>query len=263
MEQKEPLSERLREALPILEALIRLKARTARLDLHEAGEFGSFVYQRILANDEAILRKFRDGSLLVTYLSAVVGRLWLDFLIEKRGKWRPSAAAVALGDVAVALEKLLHRYGCTPREAFERLRSSGLTDASDLELARLAEQLPDRPPLRPEKVPLDSTDLLPSGESADRGLEEAERRRAWAPVRALLWELLGTLSPEDEILIRMRCIDGKKVSTIARALGLEQKPLYRRLERVVADFRKALEARGLGEDEVMRLLQEGAPDDEE
>ena len=263
MEQKEPMSKRLREALPILEVLIRAKALTARLDEEEVKEFRSFVHERILANDEAILRKFRDDSSLETFLSAVVAHLWLDFLIQKRGKWRPSAAAEALGKVAVELERLLHRDRCTPREAFERLRSSRLTDASDLELARLAAQLPDRPPLRPEEVPLDSTELLPSQESADRGVEEAERRRIWEPVRALLREVLGTLTSEDEILIRMRFIDGKKVSTIARALGLEQKPLYRRLERLRADLRQALEERGLGEDEVRRLLQEGAPDDEE
>jgi RNA polymerase sigma factor (sigma-70 family) len=263
MEQKEPPSDRLREALPILEALIRAKARGARLDPDEEDEFGSFVHQRILANDEAILRKFRDDSSLGTYLSAVVGRLWLDFLIQKRGKWRPSSTAVALGEVAEALERLLHRCGCTPREAFERLRSKGLTQASDLELARLAAQLPDRPPLRPEEVPLDSTDLLPAEEWADHGVEEAERRRRWEPVRALLREVLGTLTPEDRLLIQMRCIDKKKISFTARALGLEQKPLYRRVERVVVDFRKALEERGLGEDEVRRLLQEGAPDDDE
>ena len=56
---------------------------------------------------------------------------------------------------------------------------------------------------------------------------------------------LAKMAAEDRLLFRMAFEDGFTVADIARTLGLEQKPLYRRLERLLKQLRAALEAVGI------------------
>jgi DNA-directed RNA polymerase specialized sigma24 family protein len=54
----------------------------------------------------------------------------------------------------------------------------------------------------------------------------------------------------------MRYWEGTSVADIARALGLPQKPLYRRLERALAALRAALEAAGVSRHRTAACLAE-------
>jgi hypothetical protein len=51
-----------------------------------------------------------------------------------------------------------------------------------------------------------------------------------------------------------------KVSDIARTFNVEQKPLYRRLEKILNALRQALERRGVRKEEISGLLD--GPEDE-
>jgi RNA polymerase sigma factor (sigma-70 family) len=51
---------------------------------------------------------------------------------------------------------------------------------------------------------------------------------------------LAALEPEDRTIVELRYREGLSVADVARALGLAQKPLYRRLDRLLAHLRASV-----------------------
>ena len=75
-----------------------------RLRGADAEDFASCVKLRLIENDYEILGGSRARSTLKTYLTAVIQRLYLDYQVQRFGKWRPSALARKLGPVCLRLE---------------------------------------------------------------------------------------------------------------------------------------------------------------
>jgi RNA polymerase sigma factor (sigma-70 family) len=73
----------------------------------------------------------------------------------------------------------------------------------------------------------------------------AEATAHRAMLDAALARALGQLSAEDHVIVRLRFWEGLTVADIARALGLAQKALYRRLDRALATLRARLERDGV------------------
>lgn len=223
----------------------------------DAEDFASWAKLRLIENDYASLRKFRGESAITTYLTVVVASLFRDYRVERWGRWRPSAAAQRRGTLAVRLETLVHRDGYRLEQAAEILRTSGATDLPDRELAVLLAELPPRTPLRPVEVgpePLESTSAgVTADEFVTRDEEERERRAA----SEALSRTLEHLPTEDRLILRLRFWEDMSVADVARALALPQKPLYRRLEQVLAQLRRELEAAGISRERIRELLREG------
>jgi RNA polymerase sigma factor (sigma-70 family) len=76
--------------------------------------------------------------------------------------------------------------------------------------------------------------------------------------RRALARALEALEPQDRRLITLRFQTGLTVADIARASGIDQKQLYRRLGRLLTALRLALEADASVGD-VARRLAEGGP----
>jgi RNA polymerase sigma factor (sigma-70 family) len=217
----------------------------------EAEDFTSWVRMKLMEDDYAVLRKFRGESAVKTYLASVVARSFFDYARTHRGEWRSSAAAERIGEAAKDLERLVYRDGYTLQQAGEKLRTAGRTTLSDAQLARLLEQLPRRTPLRPVEVQPDAVLDATEGDSrADERVVAAERRTQRAEVMKALGQALEELEPEERLIVRMHFRDGLTLAAVARALGLEQKPLYRRVERLRIRLRTLLEDAGLREDDV-------------
>ena len=100
----------------------------------------------------------------------------------------------------------------------------------------------------------DILEALPSGDAADEAAIEGERRRAAARIALALEAQLGSLPAQDRLMLRLRFEDGRTVSQMAAIMRLEQKPLYRRLERLLRELRTGLEDRGVSRAEVQELL---------
>ncbi|HEX2093137.1 MAG TPA: sigma-70 family RNA polymerase sigma factor [Longimicrobiaceae bacterium] len=222
----------------------------------DAEDFASWVKLRLIENDYAAFRKFRGESAITTYLTVVIASLFRDYRVERRGRWRPSAAARRLGPVAVQLEYLVHCAGYRLDQAAQELRTTGETDLSDPDLVRLFAQLPPRTPLRPVEVDPGSLDEIPAAASSDDlvTLHEAEEQRRRA--HQALTRALEGLPDEDRLILRMRFWKEMSVADIARALAVPQKPLYRRVERILAQLRERLEAAGVSREWVRSLLGE-------
>jgi hypothetical protein len=203
-----------------------------------------------IEEEEASALSAADVNVVAQNLFGYQNHLW--------GKWRPSAEARRLGPEAVQLDRLLSRDGYSLREASEILRTNHHVGMSPQELTDLAAKLPPRNLHRriegeEELQSQLSPEMTPAELAVAR--ESAEKRRR---VQGLLLEALATLSPEDRLIAKMRV--QFSVSEIARTLNLEQKPLYRRLEKIFASLRSTLERKGVSAEDIADIHLEHGSD---
>lgn len=221
----------------------------------DAEDFASVAKLKLMEDDYADLRKFRGDCQVTTYLATLVVRRFHEYARERWGRWRHSAAAVREGQLAMDLEMLVSRDGCTLAQAGEQLRNAGKTDLSDAALARLLAKLPVRQPLRATQV-TEPLETAPAAERADAAIGGAELDRQRGTLYAALSRVMEQLPPEERHILRMRFADGRSVADVARALRLEQKPLYRRIDQLRTRLRRDLEHYGVTADDVRELLAE-------
>ena len=246
------------EEIGRIERVVAILCRRHGLRGDDADDFASWIMLRLVEDDYAIVRKFRGESALGTYLTVAVTMLFRDYRVHQWGRWRPSAEARRRGTLAMRLELLVHRDGLALRQAAEQLRAEGMTTLSDRALGALLGALPPREPLRPHMV---DTEVLADAAGvacADELVERADAAARRGRVDAALDDALGQLPDEDRLLVRLRFWDGLSIADVARALALPQKPLYRRLERLMDQLRTRLGAAGLGAEQVRELLDDEA-----
>lgn len=225
-----------------------------RLD-SDVEDFASWAKIQLMENDYAVFRSFRGDADWKTFIATVVVRLSIAYSRKQQGRWRPSAAAVRMGTPVRELEQLVRRDGYTVEQAGEKLRTAGLTNLTDLELARLLESLGQRDPLRPVEVADDPE--LEGAESADRADERVEAAEALterSALKAALLRGMDAMSYEDRMIVWMHYGEGRTLAYVARALNIEQKPLYRRIHKLRDLLRALLEREGVSSLDVRALL---------
>jgi RNA polymerase sigma factor for flagellar operon FliA len=242
--------------LPQIDRAASFIARRHGLSPDDAGDFVAEVRAKFIQAGYEPLRRFRKESSIGTYLAAVVAGIYHDYAAARWGRWRPSAAAQRLGPPAPRLERLVARMGMSLAEAGETLRTAGETQLNDAGLARLLAQLPRGAPLRRVEVGAVVLEGRPSEASDGLGEDAVAQRDR---ILAALNLAVEGLEPDDRLLIRMHFWGGATVQSAARALGVEAKPLYKRLDRLRGQLKLRLEHSGVSGAEVAELLaQESA-----
>jgi RNA polymerase sigma factor (sigma-70 family) len=240
--------------LPRIERIVAAVCHRHRLGAADAEDVASFVKLKLIEDDYGILRKFQNRCRLSTYLTTVIQRLYLDYQVQRWGKWRPSAEARRRGPVAMRLESLLYRDRLPLHEAVEVLRVNFQVEESPEELRRIAEAIPPRVDrLAALGQATDAAAVVPDGEVAVRRAEvqsEAER------LEASLQAALADVPAQDRLAFKLRYVESFSVAEIARRLRVEQASLYRRLEQIQRRMRQHLEARGVRAEHVRELLSE-------
>lgn len=245
------------ENLRTIERVAAFVARRSHLNADETAEFTQEVRVRLLDENYAILRKFEGRSSLSTYLTTCIVRLFHQWRVEQWGKWRPSAEAKRLGDKAITLERLIARDGYTFAEAVKVLTTPAGAQFTVAELEAIYLRLPPRNP-RPVLVADDTLpDAVATEIGADDRVESRDSARAARVASHALDELLTSMDAEDRLILQMRFWDALKVPDIARRLHLEQKKIYKRLDKLFGTMRRALESAGVSKAEVARLLTRG------
>jgi RNA polymerase sigma factor (sigma-70 family) len=243
--------------LATIERIARCVANKYRLNSDEAAEFTQEACVHLLEDDYAVFRKFEGRSSVSTYLHTVIARLYQQWRVEQWGKWRPSAEAKRLGDKAIVLERYLTRDGYTFEEAVRVLTTPSGSQYTIAELEAIYLRLPSRIP-RPVAV---SDELLPesvaSEARADDRIEARDRERVARHIVATLAVLFEAFSPEDQLILEMRFWDGRKVPDIARRVHIDQKKLYKRLEKLFQELRRGLEKAGVSQSDVAAVLCDG------
>jgi RNA polymerase sigma factor for flagellar operon FliA len=236
--------------LPLIERILSIIARRHALSRTDAEDFGAWAREHLIADDYLAIRKFGGRSSLATYLSVVLSNSFHDYRNARWGRWRPSASATRLGPVGVKLEELLYRDGHSVREAAAILQGRG-ANLSDGEVARLAARIPARSSVA--EVGLEAADEASMSSPEASSLSDDD-----AVVIAALRTVMNQLPAEEQVIMRMRFWDEVSVADIARALRLDQKPLYRKLESIQHRLRAALEERGIDRARAAELLAGGS-----
>jgi RNA polymerase sigma factor (sigma-70 family) len=232
----------------------------------DAEDFASIVKLRLVENEYEVLVKFEGRCSIRTYLTVVVNRMFLDFQDQRYGKWRSSAEARRLGPVAVRLERLVYRDGLTFDEAEGVLQTDERVATSREELHAIYVQLPRRPGRHANGGVSYEPSTMSDGPAA---LERAERQELARRTFAVIREVLEHLPAADHVFLRAHFERGLTVAEAARELGEDQKALYRRRDAFLEAARSAVEAKGIGQEDLERLLscadwqEDLSPDDGE
>ena len=243
------------EAKDAIESALRFVSFRRRLGPADFQELRSFVMLKLVENDFGRLRKHQSHGSLPAYLSVVVHRLYLDHQIARWGKWHSSAEAQRRGATAVALERLVYRDGYGIGEAVEHIALRGDSRCTREELLSLAYTLPVR-----HRTRLVSEDQL-RRVATNAPLDPIERRERDVFVDKLQDELVravAALDGDDRLVLEMRYRDRQTVPQIAHTLGLDAKPLYARIRRLLGRVRARMERAGLGGDQAETLVTASA-----
>src|SRR5215213_6080536 len=253
------LEELYHQSLEALPPVLRGLGREKRLSPEEVEDLRSEIQVKLLEDDYRVLQRWDGRSSLKVYLATVVYNLWHDRVRSMKGKVVASAAARRLGPPAKELEVLLGRQGLTFDQAYQAIKPR-FPDLSREEAEAIADQLKPRPGRRfeSEEVVARLPDQEPAG---DERLEQREKLVEKRKALALMGQRLSALPEEDRMLLVRAHAEGVKFSCIARNLGLDQRSLYRRNERLIAKLRTDLEKAGIRWEALSEVLGVDEPQD--
>jgi RNA polymerase sigma factor for flagellar operon FliA len=238
-------------ALPLIDDVAAQVCRRHHLDPADGEDFRAEARMHFIADDYAVLRRWERRASLATFVRVVILHLFHDYRNRLWGRWRPSTAACRLGPTGVLLERLIVRDGWPIDQAIEALRvNHGV--AIDAELQAFGDKLSARGPSRkfvPEEAAGEIASDLPSPETNVVRAEEGFRAKR---AQAVLMRAREALPPVERLILRMRYDDRMPVADIARALHLDQRRLYRTIERILGSLRAAMAADGISEADVER-----------
>ena len=241
------------EALPVIDDVTGQVCRRHRLSATDADEFRSDVRLHFIERDYEVLRRFEGRCALSTYVNVVVQRVFFDWRNRMWGRWRPSSDAKRLGPTAILIERLMLRDGWTLDQTMEMIRVNHQLEI-DGTLRAFCDTLTARVPAKRIVSEEDAADVAGSGPAPDDNLVVAERDFLAKRVQAALERARQGLPPFDRLILKMRFEDRAAVSDIARALHLDQRPLYRTIERLLKVVGTVLEADGISRADIDALF---------
>jgi RNA polymerase sigma factor (sigma-70 family) len=243
--------------LALIQEIIEFCCRRAHLKPEEAEDFGGRVKIKLIEDDYAVVRQFEGRSTPKTYFTIVIRRLLLDYQDSLWGKWRPCADAMKLGPVGLQLDQLINRDGYSFSEACQLLWTRDKVELSESQIADIWAKI--RPRLSRQKVGEDTLEYQASpGPSPEDQVLQKEKAGVRQRVYKMLGRALDTLDSEDKLLVLMRT--EYSVADIARIRKTDQKPLYRRLEKIYKQLRKELERNGVRRGDIDDILESLEPD---
>lgn len=231
------------EHLDVINRISESLCRRNGLRDADAEDFASEVRLKLLQDDYAVLRKFRGTSSTTTFLTVVIGNLFRDHRIKEWGKWRPSAEARRRGEAAVLLEMAVYRDGRPFEEACTALQQNGRLSVTREQLRKIMAELPRRPARR--VVEDANAEEIVANDSADGTVLERERAAHLKAATDAVQRAVAALDPEDRLIVKMRFFEGFTIADVARQLGVAQKPLYARIQRILSALGRQLGAEGI------------------
>jgi RNA polymerase sigma factor (sigma-70 family) len=213
-----------------------------RIGRDEEEEFGSYVKFKLIESNYSIIRKFEGRSAFTTYMTTVIHRMFFQYRVQMWGKWRPSAQARRLGDKGITLERLLTRDGHTYAEAVAILTAGRDSVFTSEEIEAIYARLPIRHPRPVLVAAMENTD---KGPSIEQELFSGKRAVMARHTAATIDAAIAMMEPEDQLILRMRFWNGKKIPDIARALNVDRKKLYKRIGKLLVELKLTLEGAGV------------------
>jgi RNA polymerase sigma factor (sigma-70 family) len=239
------------EQLPTIERVIGWVCAKRGLRGADAEDFGSIVKTRLIENEYEVLGKWQGRSTMKTYLTTCINRFYLDFQVQRFGKWRPSAEAKRLGAEAQRLEQLMFRDGLSFDEACEMMLSDPRMRLTRDDLHAIRLKLPQRRTRRGDLQEYEP--VRPQG--AAEAVERAERQALADKMFTVIRCSLSRLPPRERLFLKLHFQSGMTVADAARALGTaDDKALYRKKEEILKRLKTDLEAERFSLEKAQELL---------
>lgn len=235
----------LEDNVELIDRIVGRACRRVGLAPADVDDMASMVKLALVENDYAILRRYEGRSSLATYLAIVVQRLLADHRERMHGRWRPSPEAQRLGETAVLVEDVVGRQRRSIDEAMPLIRAADPSITRD-EVVAIADRLPQRRP-RPREVELPAEHEVPlaARDRADAATYDGELRDLSQRAGTLLRETMAAWPADDRLMVRLRFESSLTIADIARLLNVPQRPLYRRLESLLANLHAVLTNAGI------------------
>ena len=245
--------DRFLAALPTIDDVVGRVCRRHRLNATEADELRSDVRMHFIDRNYEVLRRFEGRSSLTTYVTVVIQRVLLERRNRMWGKWRPSADARRYGPTGILLERLVTRDGWTLEQALEMLRVNHGVEIDET-LQSFCDRLAGRGPSRQMVPEEDAGQVVSQGSPTDANVVRAEQDFLAKRVQAALDRARQTLEPIERLILKMRFEDRVPIVDIARALHLDQRRLYRTIERLLVTLGASMMAEGISRADVTTLF---------
>jgi len=102
---------------------------------------------------------------------------------------------------------------------------------------------------------------LAAKQTTDAETMAAEARQTLERASAVIRAALASFPAEDRVIFRFRFARELSIAEISRMLRLPQRPLYRRIEALLARLRAALLAAGIDSGDVAEVLERAAAEE--
>ncbi len=245
----------LQENMGAVGDAVRFVASRYRLSTDMTEELNSRALLHLVDHDYAVLRQWRRECSLQTYLTTVIGRVFLDLRNKEWGKAKPPAIARRLGPLALMLWRLTHRSRLSFDEAVKTLQAEHQAPATRDELWDIYVKLP-APSGRYFVGVTELAETEQAGGDAEVLVEQIERRRLAGKVERGLASALAGLGDEDRLILKLFFHDNLFLAEVARLLHIDQPRLYPRFRGLMARLRTALEAQGLSVEDTRAIIGE-------
>lgn len=241
--------------LALIDRVVSAVCRRSRVFGADAEDFASVVKLALIERDYDVLRRWSGRASLATYLAVVVQRLLFDQRSQAYGRWHTSREAERLGEAAVMLETLVHRDGRSLDEALPLMQRVD-PQLTRERLADMKARLPERAP-RPQLVELFPDAQIAASDDAEARVITSDAQRLSDRAQRVICDTLASMTEEDRVIVRLRYAHAMSIADISRMLRLPQRPLYRRLEALLARLRKELIGAGINARDAEELIERG------
>jgi RNA polymerase sigma factor for flagellar operon FliA len=239
---------------------------------NEALELCNHVLDTLRRDNYRVLRQFKGNAKLSTYITTIISRQAVDILRKKLGRSREKERAQKFGKTGMLVYERIIQQGGAVSDVYKELNASGEAGQTMDDIAAIVEKIKGKKHLPPSKE--DDNTLVRDGFSVSvdgkghgerqviipdtRGdpQELAMEQQRTGNIRRAVQAVIARLDNDERMILRMRFPaeeDEKpqKVECIATLLGISQKAVYKRIDRLMKKCRGILAEQGMTCDELL------------
>jgi len=246
-------NDELLKLLKTTERLAKTLGRRRGVSREDAEDFAQDALLKVMDNDHAVLRKFRNDSSMATYLASVVSFYFKDWTNSRWGKYRTPKPVGRLGEPAITLHRSMVRDGLSFAEACEKLRTEHRFALTDAELAEIAAKLPIK--FRHQIESADALTNVAAPDTADHIIVDQEKLALRQRIYEILQRWRAGLTEQDALIVAYWIDDGLKFVELAKLVGIPQKKVYERVDTLRKQLRRLLKDGGIDGSTIRDLLE--------
>lgn len=213
------------------------------LNEDEALECSNCVYEYLVKDDYACLKKFKGNSKFTTFLYPIINNLSIDCHRKKYGRKRVPKSIEKLGPLHISIYKLVCFKRYTVDEVYEILRMGEQFDGAYEDYEKVVAPIQEKGCHKdPRFSSMDNPDDSKIHLEVVLAKQKPEKRILAGRVAR---KAIEELSDEDRTLTRLVWESGKSAAAAARVLGISAQTARKRLKKIQIQIQKKLLEKGI------------------